>query len=606
MCCLCVNFWRMSNMWKKDKNKEKKKSSKEVTLKYQKPKILLIDLPNTVFDNVRSAGFNVLTGTFGSPYKVKLGDDYQPVIGKLSLPNYTEQEIIFIDLTPPKMIDSPEGEKMTSEGEYDWWTKCSRGKIDPRPEVMFAVQPHFDRILKYGGFFIIFAQPRLLQKLVWAKIGYRGFEIHSESPADNWSFLSILSRNNLKIELDFGKEINVPGYDHPIFHFLRKNTADAEYTATFSPTSRIEKKWISILTNKFGKSVGGLIVLGEDSKGRILILPQISKKSEGILTLLREVLPDVSPHLFPHIEGTRWVERDEYELDSILKYKTEKIAVRQKLKLELEELDRKIVEERNKLGFLHGIITKTGPDLVISVKSCLELIGFKQIIDVDEEIREQDITGQRQEDLQVHDRSPTLLLEIKGLSRPPREQDTNQVIKYVSRRMKEWDRTDVRGVSIINHQRNIPALDRDNQNVFTKQQIKDAENNDITISTTWDLFLLIKGMMNWEWNFKAIQGLFYKSGRMSRIPTIYKPIGKIVNYWEKVGVVGVQLSKNTLHKGERVGYIISKGYLEEKVLSLQVENQDVEEAISGQLAGIKTMYSKSLLRKGTTVCTVKT
>jgi hypothetical protein len=589
-------------MLKIRKDKEKEKISKKFTLKYQKPKILLIDLPDTALDSLRSAGFNASAGTFGSPYKVELGDGYQPVIHKAYLPNYTEQEIIIIDLTPPETIDRPEGEKITSEGENDWWAKCSRGEIDPRPRVMSMVQNAFDRIFDHGGLFVIFAQPRLYQKFVWAHV-LGMLEVDREIHADNWSFLSILSY--LKIESDVGEEISVPEYDSQLFRFLRKTVRDARYTAIFNPTPRIEKNWIPILSNKFERCVGGL-VKPKDSKGRVLILPQISKKSEAIVTLLREILPDISPHLFPHIEGSRWVERDEYELDSVLKYKAEKIEVRQRAKRELEELDKKISEERDKLGFLHGIITKTGTgtDLVEGVKSCLEFIGFEQVIDVDKQIREQDTKAPMQEDLQVHDKSPTLLIEIKGISGLPHEEDTMQVVKYIHRRMKEWNRVDVRGVSIINHQHNIPALERNNQNVFTEQQIGDAENHDIAILTTWDLFLLIRGMMKWGWNPKAIQELFYKSGRMSRLPTIYKPIGEIVEYWEKIGVVGVQISENKLHKGQRIGYVIPEGYLEEEVLSLQVENQDVEEVFPGQLAGIKTKYPKRFLRKGTTVCTI--
>jgi hypothetical protein len=590
-------------MLRRRKAKEKAKNSKKFTPTYQKPKILLIDLPYTALNSLQSAGFNASAGTFGSPYKVELSDDYLPVTYKADLPNYSEQEIIIIDLTPPETIDRPEGKKITSEGENDWWAKCSRSEIDPRPRVMNRVRNAFDRIFDNGGMFVIFAQPRLRQDLVLGKVSYRNLERGSKINADNWSFLSILSPGYFEIKSDSGEEISVPGYDSQLFHFLRETVRDARYTATFNSIPRIEKNWIPILSNKFERCVGGLLV-PEDSKGRVLILPQISKKPEAIVTLLREVLPDISPHLFPHIEGSRWVERDEYELDSVLKYKAEKIEVRQRAKKELEELDKKISEERDKLGFLHGIIANTKDDLVESVKSCLEIIGFKQVIDIDKQIQNQGTSAPKQEDLQVLDKSPTLLVEIKGLSGLPHESDTLQVVKYIHRRMKEWDRTDVRGVSIINHQRNVPALERDNQNVFTKQQVEDAQNNDVTILTTWDLFLLARGMMKWGWNPKAIQELFYKRGRMPKIPTIYKPIGKIDNYWEKIGVVGVQISENKLHKGEHIGYVVPEGYLEEKVLSLQVENQDVEEVFPGQLAGIKTKYPKRFLRKGTTVCTV--
>ncbi|OEU47713.1 MAG: hypothetical protein BA871_00505 [Desulfuromonadales bacterium C00003096] len=587
-------------MWKRDTDKEK--PSKKETPKYQKPKILLIDLPDTALDGVLSVGFNASAGTFGSPYKVKLSDDYTPVVYKSDLPNYTEQEIIIIDLTPSETLDSPEGEKMTSKGEKDWWAKCSRGEIDPRPRVMNMVHNAFDRILWHGGLFVIFAQPRLRQDMVWGEISYGNFKIGSKINADNWSFLSNLHPEYFEIKSDFGEEISVPNYDSQLLRFFRETARNARYTATFNP--RYEKKnWIPILSNKFERCVGGLIV-PEDSKGRVLILPQISKKPEAIVTLLREVLPDISPHLFSHIEGSRWVERDEYELDSVLKYKAEKIEVQQRAKRELEELDKKILGERDKLVFLHGIITKTDTDLVESVKACLEFIGFKQVIDVDKQILEQDTKAPKQEDLQVHDKSPTLLIEIKGISGLPHESDTIQVVKYVPRRMKEWNRFDVHGVSIINHQRNVPALERDNQNIFTGQQVEDAKHHDITILTTWDLFLLIRGMMKWGWDPKTIQELFYKSGRMPRLPAIYKPIGEIVNYWEKPSVVGVQISENKLHKGERIGYVTPEGYLEEEALSLQFENRDVEEVFPGQSVGIKTKYLRNLLRRGTIVCAV--
>ena len=95
-------------MRERNTDNEKEKPSKKATPKYQKPKILLIDLPDTVLDGVRSAGFNASAGTFGSPYKVARSDSYVPVIPEARLPNYTEQEIIIIDLTPPETIDSPE------------------------------------------------------------------------------------------------------------------------------------------------------------------------------------------------------------------------------------------------------------------------------------------------------------------------------------------------------------------------------------------------------------------------------------------------------------------------------------------------------------------
>lgn len=606
-------------MRRKRKDEEKEQpTEKNYVVKYPKPKILLVDLPPSCLDSVRSAGFNALAGTFGSPYKVPLVNEYMPVVVEAHLPNCTEQEIVFIDLTPPDTIDGPTGgEIMTSVSKYDWWVKCSSGMIDPRPIVMYAVQSHFDRILEHGGLFVIFAQPRLEQELVESRVNPEYTRTGSELCHDNWSFLSILSSYRfITIEQDYGEEISLPDYFNKIpdgideiVRFLQVNIQDAEYTAIFkSDYIPEENRWIPLLNSKFRDCVGG-VIFSKDSKGCILILPQISRKDQAIVALLSEVLPAISPHLFPHIEGAKWVERDEYELDSVLSHKKEKMEVEQRARRELEELDKKISEERDKFGFLHGMITRTGDDLVSDVKLCLEFIGFEKVIDIDEQIRnatEQE-GQQKQEDLQIHDRSPILLLEIKGLSGKPTEDDVNQVIKYVTRRMREWDTIDVRGVSIINHQRNLPTLDRDNRNVFTKSQMKDAEDQKTTLLTTWDLFLLVRGMLKWNWNPEVIRDLFYKAGRMPKMPKNYRSIGEIVKYWPELEVISIQISKEAQDKisiGDRLGYITSAAYLEEEISSLQVDRQDVEEALPGQTVGVKTKYPKEKLRKGTIVCKV--
>jgi hypothetical protein len=100
-------------------------------------------------------------------------------------------------------------------------------------------------------------------------------------------------------------------------------------------------------------------------------------------------------------------------------------------------------------------------------------------------------------------------------------------------------------------------------------------------------------MMKWGWNPKAIQNLFYTRGRMSRIPAIYKPLGKIVKRFQDRSVVGIEMFED-LSKGDRVGYIIQEGYLEEDGSSIQINGQNVDEVNSGQQVGIKTEYLDKL------------
>lgn len=75
-------------------------------------------------------------------------------------------------------------------------------------------------------------------------------------------------------------------------------------------------------------------------------------------------------------------------------------------------------------------------------------------------------TSPKREDLRIYDDSPILLVEIKGISGFPRDAAALQVAKYLAPRMREWQRTDIQGLSIINHQRNLPGLDRDNKTPF--------------------------------------------------------------------------------------------------------------------------------------------
>jgi len=586
----------------KIKSKKEKENPNKDGIKYHKPKILLIDLPNELTNKLISSGFNVSAGTFGSPYKVEISDEYQPVIPNLNLPNFSEQEIIIIDLTAPPILNSPAGKKITSEGEEDWWAKCSLGFIDPRPYIMSEVKKSFDRILYHGGAFVIFAQPRLYQKICLARKQFKQLKIEKDIYTDNWSFLSILS-NHLEIEENYGNEIFLQDPRLNEFYFIKEALKNTQFTVTIKFDYDYKKYFITILKNKYGDNIGG-IFSQEESKGTIVILPQITKKSEVVVSLINEFLPTLSPHLFPDFKMFKWVENNEYELDTILNYKTEKMKVSQRTKKELEEIDKKILRERERSGFLHGIIIKSGDELVVSVKKCLEFIGFKKVINVDEKIDNQERSTLKQEDLQILDKSPALLLEIKGLSGLPRESDTMQVYKYIPRRMKEWDRTDVRGISIINHQRNIPPLERNNRNVFTKPQIDDANSNDITLITTWNLFLLIRGMVKWNWNPKVLQDLLYRKGVLSKIPTNYLPVGKVVKYWKNLNVIEVKIDDNKIQKGQRVGYVTAKGYFEEYALSLEVENKNVIDAISGQTVGIKTEYSNDIIVKNTLVCIV--
>lgn len=76
---------------------QKREIKQEPELKYPKPKILLVDMPEETAPILKNMGFNVHSGSLGSIYKVPSGTHYEPIMGDPSLPNYTEQEFVIVD-----------------------------------------------------------------------------------------------------------------------------------------------------------------------------------------------------------------------------------------------------------------------------------------------------------------------------------------------------------------------------------------------------------------------------------------------------------------------------------------------------------------------------
>jgi hypothetical protein len=573
--------------------------------RYPKPKILLVDLPQDAEARLRASGFNVQSGTFGRPYRVQRSDNYVPVIAQAHLPNYTEQEVVIVDLEAAEPLDEPEGIKHNSDGEPDWFTSASQGVVDPRPRVMSWVQDDWKRIFESGGFFVVFAKPRYRPNTVRAATRFGRLERQEEIHADNWSFLPILSRENIKIEGDHGTESQVEITVDFLDSFLRGHQAGLEFDTVLTPMfnmthegSRVD--FFPLWKNKYGDCIGGIIVANKPETGRILILPQVKDKGRAVYELVATVLPEFSRHLFPYFEGDRWVHADEYEHVSVLKKKAAQRQILEEANSRVAALDEEINADHERLSFLHGILTGTGDELVDDAKAVLEMIGFLRV-----EKPVEEASTNKQEDLQIHDRSPALLLEVKGLGGQPTEKDTLQGTKYVLRRVKEWNRTDVSGVFLVNHQRNLPALERDHANVFTDQQVGDAVENGMGLMTTWDLFRLARGIIDWDWPVQVVQDVFYGKGRLPSLPSHYEMAGLVAHFYDERSVLSIEVGATGLRVGDTVGVLFPAGFFEEKIGSLQVEKKDVREAQSGQRAGYKTSLKRSQVPEGTPVYVVR-
>ncbi len=578
------------------------KDSTKTQLRYPEPHILLMDIETGVVERMLSQGYNVSVGSFGKPYFVEQSSKMQPVLVDRSIvQNYSEQEIIVVNLFSEQPLSKPLGEKLTPNSDNDWWVSCRTGEIDPRPRLMAHVQDNFDRIFAHGGIFIIFADQKPYQEIVLASFQYGELGIVEKLDYDNWSFLSEL--NGVYVNNDQGNKILVK--DDTVFSsLLAQHFQDCGFKCTLSPTSYITDRWEKLATSKFGDCVAAAITPKNEADGWIFVFPPVKDVGEFLFTLLTEILPEISPSLFPHVVGTRWVYRPEYELPNIRNIQDEISSLKEDMARRISSLESIIDIERSNYGFLYDLLRSSGDELVKAVERSLKFLGFRGVVNIDEELQDNGVSDVKQEDLQIReDELPLLLVEIKGITQQPKDTAIMQVEKYLLPRARQLNRTDIQGLFILNHQRHIPALDRNNP--FREEVVMNAKSRFIGLMTTWDLFRLTRNFMKHNWSHDKIRNIFYKSGVIDPVPSHYFHVGHIEKFWEQHGAIGVRIENGSISLKDRIAFGLSVDYEEQTVESLQVDRQSVDMVKANDLAGIKTSFSKSQMQKGVKVYVVQ-
>ncbi|RYZ68918.1 MAG: hypothetical protein EOP09_08640, partial [Proteobacteria bacterium] len=356
--------------------------------KFPKPKILLLGIEGNVGTALGTMGFNITMGTFGVPYKVEKSDVYQPLIGEPYLPKHSEKEIIVVDLSY-SLRSGPSGEKSRPLGEPDYWGKCDKGFVDPRPRGARYALDAFDRILENGGVFIVFSAPRTEIEVIMARREggiYGGLVGREDVNYDAWGFLSQLKYTH--IADDHGEEIKMVGSRFSsLDKLLDKHLPESEFTCTIHTFPDRDNPLEVLAENKFGQAVA--VHKGVGANGHIIVVPQMHDKTSFLKSLFSEVLPEIAPHLFPHIVRGAWTREPEIELSRVLELENEKKELLIKFEEEIVSLDRDIESERAESGWLHELLTETGDPLVGAVITALRHVGFENVVDVDEEMKQE-------------------------------------------------------------------------------------------------------------------------------------------------------------------------------------------------------------------------
>lgn len=514
------------------------------------------------------------------------------MIGKSALPNYTEQEIVVVELHIDDFGNGPDGEKHRPDGEPDLWAKCDRGLIDPRARSALNVRESFNRTLKAGGVFIVFADARTgIELIIARKQGWRGGELYDQEPFphDVWRFIDELG--DITVHNDHGMEMHA--IDNSVLGRLLAGHLDGgQFLCTVEGGYRREDSWVTLAENKFGQPVA--ICRCRGTKGTVIIVPQIADKGRFLESLFTNVLPELAPHLFPHIERGVWTHRPEYELPKVIELKSQQEEIERRAREAIALLEIELEKEREVQGWINNLLTGTDEELVEAVKRALSEIGFSEVVDVDEE---RDKEGKsRREDLQITDQSPTLVIDVKGIGGYPSDDHVLQADKHATIRMREENRTDINGLSIINHQRHLPPLDRENAMPFRKELIDVAEEHSLGLMTSWDLYRFVRNFRKLGWHSDNVKPIFYKRGRIEVVPLNYQFIGRIAKAWtDKFGVV---IENGELRIGERIAIEFPIEFEEDQVDSIRVNDQNVETASVGDPVGLLWPAAGPKLREG--------
>jgi hypothetical protein len=570
---------------------------------YERPKVICIDLLDEAVSVLRGAGYQVTTGTLGQPFSVPAADRYMRLPMSAQVPGFAEQEVVIVQHASPAPVGQPTGSPPAPTDGPAVWATCKFGVIDSRPYfAQVVLRERMERILEYGGAAICFCEPKTASGLVEATGGgSHMLMVHNDFYCSVWDMFRPL--DYFKVTSDHGQEVK-PTSESGVVAPLARHLRGAMFNCTLSPRASEQQRWVPLAKNKYGADVAGIFFPAEKD-GCIVLLPQVADQGATLRVLLEDVLPALVPKLFPESQKFAWRHQDPYELPEVVRLQAEIEAVRAAAAAQESELQTQADEVRARDGWLHDLLTETGEKLVDAVEQAMRELGLQDVRKVDDEA-EQKETGRRREDIQVHGQSPIMLVEVKGLTGVPKEADTLQVAKYLVPRMQAWERTDVRGLSVVNHQRGLPPLERNNEHTFQDDVLENAEHQSFGVMTTFDLFRLVVSKRRLGWADSTVVPLLYRNGRVGVVPEHYEFVGVVDGFYEKAEAVVIAVTDAGFAVGDRLAFELPIYFEEVGVPSIQLQSVAADAASAGQRVGVNTTLTKEQARNGVRVYRVGT
>ena len=339
-----------------------------------------------------------------------------------------------------------------------------------------------------------------------------------------------------------------------------------------------DPNFVPLLRNQDGEIVS---YMGYRKKtGYEIVLPICEKKDELVYKLISQSLPELIPDYFPESKEFEWINSQEFLPKEIIEYETRKNELRMELNAQIAKIDAEEDLIVQKYKFLKDMLIETGQPLVTAVCDYLKWLGFSNVISIDgsEEIL--------REDIQVDDGENLYIIEVKGIGGTSTDAECSQIAKHRRKREKENRDKNVVPIYIVNHQRYTRPCLRQNP-PFSANQIDYAENDERGLLTTWQMYkqykLIEEGVFTKEETRKAL----CKVGIITLIPEILRRIGRFEEYFKKPKAGILKLNDSEVSVGEYIWAKKDEKWVRTKIISMQLEGNDVETASNGEV-GILT------------------
>lgn len=552
----------------------------------ERPRICCIDIQKEVENSLKSVGFNIYSGTPGSKIEVPNStrrDNHQVLLYFNFPSNLHEYDIIILDLDYSDTIPYKNEEhvkiKHTGKSSISLLSSYPETLFNPRPLSSLILKNKLHQIGNRPHMILAFTAADYETEYETVKIteGYserQGIEKHGIYSFVNYCPLS---------EPKYGKEITVCNINEDLRNLLESLKPQTIYNQTFHHPTNWEngknvpdQNWVPLLKNS-NNDIVSICKFTESSI--VLYLPQFESKRKFLNEFLSKIAPSISPELFPFSTTFSWKENKDYWLPNHKNLLDEKKSIKVEYDKKLESKDDEIFRNGKKYSFLHEILTETGDKLANSLIEYLKWLGFKNIIYVDEQETD---TKVLEEDIQIELDEGLLIIECKGIGGTSTDSDCSQISKIKHRRCKERNRFDVFALYVVNHQRYLPPLNRQNP-PFTENQVQDAINDERGLLSTWQLFNLYFEIENGILTKNEAQQEILKFGLVTFKPKNLFLIDEPSEILKQGMVCIVNIENTELNIGEELLVEKNGQFQKATIEGIQLEDKPVSSASSGEV-----------------------